>query len=384
MTTSVVGLRCQRQHSELGHIREGDSELGHIGTEGGHACGELGRLLLCLGKCGPLALFCSEGVLVALCLGKCSPSGYFLGKSILKALYLGKVELRGCCGGLLATVFCSRVRQRFHLGGCRLSAFFLNCRLGLMVPLVSLIGDGLCSRGSCLLTLLLCLQRTRAAFLLVLHAGKCSLTPQLPRGLASAPGKEALVADQQEDDLGSRRLLCLSGALATSRLLVKEVLATCSLPLMFEGGVLVKKTLSCTSGLLAGSLLPACTSGVLVKEPLAAGSLFLALVEELLAAGSLFLAGARGLLNEECLVLVRPQILDGRLPIPVGAVRASTSPMKNRPSTSPRRQQSGSLLVFADGSLMPFFVAKWSTNVGWGVVAFVVVEQPLGGAWGGL
>ena len=34
--------------------------------------------------------------------------------------------------------------------------------------------------------------------------------------------------------------------------------------------------------------------------------------------------------------------------------------------------------------MMPFFVTKWSTNVGEGVVAFVVVEQPLGGAWGRL
>jgi len=148
-------------------------------------------------------------------------------------------------------------------------------------------------------------------------------------------------------------------------------LATCSLPLTsFEGGALMKKTLSCTSGLLAGGLLLlACTNSVLVEEPL--------------AVGSLFLASASGLLNEECLILVRPQIVDGRLPIHVGAVRASVSPMKNGPSGCPRRQQSGSLLVFANGSLMPaFFVVKRSTNVGRGVVAFVVVEHPLRGAWG--
>jgi hypothetical protein len=144
----------------------------------------------------------------------------------------------------------------------------------------------------------------------------------------------------------------------------------CSLPLTFEGGALVKQTFSCASGLLAGSLLLASTSGVLVEEPL--------------VVGSLVLAGASGLLDEECLVLVPPQIVDGRLPIPVGAVRVSASPMKNGPPTWLRRQQSGSLLVFADGSLMPFFVTKRSTNVGGGVVAFVVVEQPLGGAWGRL
>ena len=83
-------------------------------------------------------------------------------------------------------------------------------------------------------------------------------------------------------------------------------------------------------------------------------------VEEPLAAGSLFLAGASGL------VLVPPQIVDGRLPFPVGAFRASASPKMNGPPKWLRRQQSGSLLVFADGSLMPFFVMKRLTNVGRG------------------
>jgi hypothetical protein len=41
---------------------------------------------------------------------------------------------------------------------------------GSSFPLVSLIGDGRCSHGSRLSTLRLRLQRTRAAFLLVLHA----------------------------------------------------------------------------------------------------------------------------------------------------------------------------------------------------------------------
>ena len=189
----------------------------------------------------------------------------------------------------------------------------------------------------------------RAAFLLVLHVGKCDLTLQSPRGLASEPGKEASAAEPQEDDSDGRRLPCLlSNASATSRLLVKEALAMCSLPLMFEGGALMKKMWSCVSGLLAGGLLLlACTNSVLFEEPL--------------VVGSLFLAGAGGLLNEECLVLVRPQIVDGCLPIHVGAVRASASPMKNGPSGCPRRQQSGSLLVFANGSLMPaFFVdQRW-------------------------
>jgi hypothetical protein len=169
----------------------------------------------------------------------------------------------------------------------------------------------------------------------------------------AAQARSIPAAEPQEDDSGGSRLPCLSGASETSSLLVKEAfLAMCSLPLTFEGGALVKKTLSCTSGLLAGGLLLASTSGVLVKEPL--------------AVGSLVLAGASGLLDEECLVLVPPQIVDHRLPIPVGAVRASASPMKNGPPTWLWRHQFGSLLVFADGSLMPFFVMKRLTNVGRG------------------
>ena len=119
---------------------------------------------------------------------------------------------------------------------------------------------------------------------------------------------------------------------ATSSLLVKGALATCSRFLAGAIGLLVKKAVSCASGLLAGGFPLASTSG-----------------------------------NEECLILVRPQIVDGRLPIPVGAVRVSASPMKNGPPTWLWRQQSGSLLVFADGSLMPSFVTKWSTNVGGGL-----------------
>jgi hypothetical protein len=49
-------------------------------------------------------------------------------------------------------------------------------------PLVSLIGDGLCLHGSRLSTMLHRLQRMRAAFLLVLHAGNCGLMLQSPPG----------------------------------------------------------------------------------------------------------------------------------------------------------------------------------------------------------
>ena len=109
-----------------------------------------------------------------------------------------------CCGGLAATAFRSRLRQRFPPGGCR--PLFPNLHLSLSVPCGSLIGDGLCSRGSRLSTLLLHLQRMHAAFLLVLHAGKCDLMLllQSPRGLASEPGKEASAAEPQGDDSGGR------------------------------------------------------------------------------------------------------------------------------------------------------------------------------------
>ncbi len=76
----------------------------------------------------------------------------------------------------MATLFLGRLRQRFLPRGCRLSALFSNCRLSLLVPLISLVGYGLCLRGGRLLTLLLCLQHASAAFLLVLQAGKSGLT----------------------------------------------------------------------------------------------------------------------------------------------------------------------------------------------------------------
>jgi hypothetical protein len=113
-------------------------------------------------------------------------------------------------------------------------ALFSNCHLGLSVPLVSLVGYGLCSRGGHLLTLLLRLLCASAAFLLMLQAGKSSFTLLLPQGLASKPGMEALTAKPQEDNLVCRHLSCMGSALATSGLLVEDALATHSL-LAFEG-----------------------------------------------------------------------------------------------------------------------------------------------------
>jgi hypothetical protein len=199
MTTSVVGPYRQHDFPVVTTLLDeceglhSPCELGHISLEQGHDCSKLGRLLLYRGKCGPLVLFCGEGVLVALYVSKCSPPLVcFLCKRVLEALYLGEVELCGRCGGLAAPTFCSRLRQHFPPGGCRLSELFSNRRLGLSVPLVSLICNGIRPRGSRLSMLLLRLQRTCAENLLVLlHAGKCGLTLQSPQDLASKPGKEA-------------------------------------------------------------------------------------------------------------------------------------------------------------------------------------------------
>jgi hypothetical protein len=89
---------------KLGHISC------HISSERGYDRGELGSLLLCHGKCDTSALICGKDVLMAFCLGECGPSACFLSKIVLAALYLGEVELRGHCGGLTATAFCSRSR----------------------------------------------------------------------------------------------------------------------------------------------------------------------------------------------------------------------------------------------------------------------------------
>jgi len=98
--------------------------------------------------------------------------------------------------------------------------------------------------------------------------------------------------------------------------------------------------------LATDSLLLAGASSLLFEELLAAGSLLLAsassslpagtsglLIEELLVEGSLLLASTSGLFLDEteAMVLVRPQFVDGPLPIPVCAVRARVSASKNGP-----------------------------------------------------
>ena len=99
------------------------------------------------------------------------------------------------------------------------------------------------------------------------------------------------------------------------------------------------------------------------------------LVEEPLAEGSLFLVGASGPLDEECLVLVPPQIVDGCLSIPVGAVRVSASPMKNGPPTWPWRQQYGSL-----PHKMPKLIYRlvWATDLSLAAIGTVAGSYSFG------
>jgi hypothetical protein len=198
--------------------------------------------------------------------------------------------------------------QRFlchcHSTFVRLLVALLHGQCIFPAPLVSLVGYGLCSCGGRLLTLFLRLQRTSAAILIVLQAGKSGLTLLLPRGLESEPGMEASTAKPQQDDSGCRHLSCLGSKLATSGLFVEDALATHSL-LAFKGSSFVKKALSGASSLLAGSLL-AFMGSTLVKKALAGCRL-------------------------EAVALVLPQFVDCLLPILVGAFRAGTSPKKNGP-----------------------------------------------------
>jgi hypothetical protein len=64
----------------------------------------------------------------------------------------------------------------------------------LLVPLVSFIDQSLCSRCSCLLTLLLHERCTRAAVLLVLQTCKSGLELLLPQSLAGKPDVEVAAA----------------------------------------------------------------------------------------------------------------------------------------------------------------------------------------------
>jgi hypothetical protein len=206
--------------------------------------------------------------------------------------------------------------------------------------------------GSRLSTLFLGECRTPAAVLLVAQACKGGLTLLPPQSLADKPDVEAAAAKPQEDGAGGRPFLCLGSAFGrplvlgdapgkeafgekqpsllagTSGLLIKELLAAGSL----LAGVSSSSLLVGASGssLLAG------TSGMLVEELLAAGSLLAGASSSSLLAGtssSSLLAGASGLLLKELLgmALVHPQVVDCPLPILVGAFHAGAGPMNNGP-----------------------------------------------------
>ncbi len=86
----------------------------------------------------------------------------------------------------------------------------------------------------------------------------------------------------------------------------------------------------------------------------------------------------------EAVALMLSQFVDFPLPILVGAFRPGTSPKKNGTPRQFWRQQAGSLLVFAMCSLEPFLVAKGRTNIGRRIEFLIIVNHPVGGAWGRL
>ncbi len=86
----------------------------------------------------------------------------------------------------------------------------------------------------------------------------------------------------------------------------------------------------------------------------------------------------------EVVALVLPQFVDCPLPILVDAFHEGASPKKNGPPGWVRRQYPSSLFIFAKGSLMPFFVTKGTTNICRGIEFLIIVEHPVGGAWGRL
>jgi hypothetical protein len=95
-------------------------------------------------------------------------------------MFGGQRFLRHLCSAFSQLLVESLHSQRF-LCRCRsafvrLLAALLRSQCILPMPLVSLVGYGLCSRGGRLLMLFLCLQRASAAFLLVLQVGKSGLT----------------------------------------------------------------------------------------------------------------------------------------------------------------------------------------------------------------
>jgi hypothetical protein len=77
--------------------------------------------------------------------GQCGPHRSLVVTALLgERYYCGRGS---AFGSFAAAAFVGRLCQRVFLRGPRLSALFPNCRLGLSVPLVSLVSYGLCARG---------------------------------------------------------------------------------------------------------------------------------------------------------------------------------------------------------------------------------------------
>jgi hypothetical protein len=120
----------------------------------------------------------------------------------------------------MATLLLSEhhIRQR-----CSKSGLLLE------TSLISLMDQRFLPCGRRLSSPFVCHCRARAAFLLVLQAGKSGLTLLLPCSLLGEADLEAAAAKPKEDSLGCRHLSCKSSAFATSSLLVKKAVMSCSL-----------------------------------------------------------------------------------------------------------------------------------------------------------
>ena len=152
--------------------------------------------------------------------------------------------------------------------------------------------------------------RTPVAGVLVTQARESGLAVLAPCCLAGEPDVEAATSEPQEDcSCGLvEKLLAAGGLLLAS---ASSLLPSASSSLLAgTSGVLVEELFVLVEELsVAGSLLLASASSSLllanVSSSLLASTSGLR-VEERLAAGILLLASASSLLNEECLVLVRP------------------------------------------------------------------------------
>ncbi len=275
---------------------------------------------------------------------------------------LDKYEgLRSLCGRLMTTLVVGLRRQHCLVA----TALLVECK-GLRSP---------CSR---LMTTSVVGLRHQHCLVATALLVKCE-------GLHSPSELGHIIPERSHARGELRRLLVgasssslLAGA---SGLLVEELLAASSLLAPGASGFLVKELLA------AGSLL-ASASGSSLLEGASGSSLLVGasglLVEELSATALVLLAGASGLLVDELLstVLVLPQVVNGPLPVLVGAFCAGTGPMKNGPPKRGRRQQASGLVVFAEGALEPFLIAKGAANASQGGCSVRSNRTPIRGRMG--